>query len=70
MTKMYQKLPLYEQSLLKEKKSTEAMWRQFFHIEKYDLVNWQLEWNINTVRNKHYWKLNKEPAISFLETIT
>ena len=28
-------------------KSAEAMWQQIIQIQKYDLVNWKLKWNIN-----------------------
>ena len=38
-------------------KSAEAMWKQIFQIQKYDLVNWKLKlninprWEINTIEN-------------------
>ena len=55
---------------MENEKSAEAMWKQIFQIQKYDLVNWKLKWNITpSPRNKHYWKLNKTTAIKLLEAI-
>ena len=31
-------------------KSAEAMWKQIFQIQKYDLVNWNIN-HINTIEN-------------------
>ena len=32
---------------MERSKSAETMWKQIFQIQKYDLVNWKLKWNIN-----------------------
>ena len=41
---------VYEKSwnLWKGEKSAEAMWKQIFQIQKYDLVNWKSKWNSNS----------------------
>ena len=42
---------------MQREKSAEAMWKQIFQIQKYDLVNWKLKriinlmWETNTIEN-------------------
>ena len=38
---------------MKREKSADAVWKQVFQIQKYDLVNWKLKWNI-----KPRWEIN------------
>ena len=30
---------------MERKTIAEAMWKQIFQVQKYDLVNWKLRWN-------------------------
>ena len=32
---------------MERQKINEIVWKQIFQIQKYDLVNWKLKWNIN-----------------------
>ena len=36
---------------MEKEKSAEAMWKQIFQIQKCDLVNWKLKWNITLGEN-------------------
>ena len=38
---------------MEREKNAEAMWKQIFQIQKYDLVTWKLKWNINLT-----WEIN------------
>ena len=47
----------HQLQFMDREKSAEAMWKQIFQIQKYDLVNWKLKlninprWEINTIEN-------------------
>ena len=32
---------------MESEKTAEAMWKQIVQIQKYDVVNWKLKWNID-----------------------
>ena len=32
---------------MEREKIAEIMWKNFFQIQKYDMVSWKLKWNIN-----------------------
>ena len=38
---------------MEREKSAEDMWKQVFQNRKYNLVNWKLKWNVNTM-----WEIN------------
>ena len=54
---------------MEKEKSAGGMWKQIFQIQKYDLVNEKLKWNIDTGWEINTLKLSKTAAIKLLETI-
>ena len=53
---------------MEREKSAEDMWKQIFQIQKCELVNWKLKWDMNILWDNHYWKL-KKTTVSKLEAV-